>query len=305
MGPIKPSTVNQTGSESMKSIISQSGTDASSSNETVNSMPFFDIERFNQRSYHAITQIFEEDVLPKRTPFLKHLSVEGSIGYSQFTIQANKNSTDPLLAELLKNAASNQRSFDARLGLNYHFTPSVSFQTGLDYSSARENYTFESNETTTITYNDTISSYFDTTLNQTVYVIVPISIDSTVLVQNESQNFYKMLTLPFQFAWKTPVSKRGELEFALGGALSIYGRNTGNTIVDTSNYAIPSANAFHPKGILSVGGSIKYLHRFGMHHSVYIEPWARFGITNQSMPTLQYETRRNNYGIRVGYRFYF
>lgn len=273
--------------------------------QNIDPIPFFDIELFNQRSYSAIASVFDEDSLPKSTPFWKRISVEGSFGYSLFNIEANKNTTDPLLAELLKNAASGQRSFDARLGLNYHLTKNVSFQTGLEYSSARENYSFASSETTTYTYNDTISVYYDTVAMDSVYVINPISYDTTVLVQNESKNYYKMLTLPFQFAWKMSVSPRGELEFALGGSLSIYGKNTGNTIVDTSNYTIPSANAFHPTGILSVGGSIKYLHRFGMHHAVYIEPWARFGISNQSQPTLPYETRRNNYGIRVGYRFYF
>ena len=113
------------------------------------------------------------------------------------------------------------------------------------------------------------------------------------------------MTLPFQFAWSQPISEKGRLELALGGAVTIFGRNSGSLINGDSTALIGADAGYKTTGLLSLGGSIKYLHRFGNHHSVYIEPWAQFGISNQSLPALTYESLRRRYGIRIGYRYYF
>lgn len=268
----------------------------------IGSLPIMDVSSFPIGDYSLATSSFSK-VAIEPSSFWKRFSVEGSIGFSSYRITAS----DPIDSTVLPfaNATSRRHSFDARLGVNYHFKKGFSLQTGLECSAAKENYRFISEETTTMTYNDTISSYFDTTLNQTVYVIGPVSFDTTIMVETATQNYYKLLTLPFQFAWKMDLNPRSELEFALGGAVSIYGKNDGYTIQNASNTTIPSSEAYRTTGILSLGGSVKYIHRFGVHHSVYVEPWARIGITNMSTSMLPYDTRRNQYGIRVGYRFYF
>ena len=262
------------------------------------------IQFFKTESKEPIASHFEEDSIPATTPFWKSISVEGSIGVSTFKNQPSK-ATDPEFSSYLLNTVSNQLSYDLRIGLNYHFTDRISLQTGIHYNASKENHAFESTETTTYTYMDTLSFSVDTFTMDTTYVIDTLSYDSTSTISMQGQNSYRIFTLPFQFGWSQPISKRGVLEFSLGGAISIYGRNTGSIIVDTSNFTVSAENGYHPTGMLSLGGSIKYLHSFGDHHSVYVEPWAQFGVTNQSSPALNYESFRRRYGIRLGYRFYF
>ncbi len=269
---------------------------------TIGILPLIDVSPFPIRDYSLAPSSFSKVVI-EPTLFWKRFSVEGSIGFSSYRIRSAE-TTDTAGVPFV-NASSGRHSFDTRLGVNYHFNKGFSLQTGLEYSAAKENYRFIGETTTTITYNDTVSSYFDTTLNQTVYVIEPVSYDTLILVQKETVNDYKLLSVPFQFAWKMNLNPRSELEFALGGAVSIYGKNTGYTIQNASNTAITSAEAYKTAGILSLGGSVKYLYRFGLCHSVYVEPWARIGITNLSTSMLSFDTRRNQYGLRVGYRFYF
>lgn len=250
------------------------------------------------------TNTIEEDSLPVPIPFWKSLSVEGAIGMSTFKNQAKK-STSPNLLEVLNNVASGQSSFDFRFGVNYHFTDRFSFQSGLHYNASKENYSFNSSEIVTYSYIDTISFTVDSTTFDTTYIINTIAYDSTIVTANDGRNSYRILTLPFQFAWSQPISARGVLEFSLGGAISIFGKNTGSVIVDQTNFSLDAQQGYHTTGMLSLGGSIKYVHRFGNHHSVYAEPWAQFGITNQSGPQISYESLRRRYGVRVGYRFYF
>ena len=138
-----------------------------------------------------------------------------------------------------------------------------------------------------------------------VYVISPVSFTTTFYIDKLTENYFKLLTVPFQLAWKTNASEKSEFEFSLGGAVTVYGKNTGITTEQMGYGTIPTSEAYRTKGILSLGGSIKYLQRFGLHHALYIEPWARLGITSLSMPVLLYAVRRDHYGIRVGYRFYF
>lgn len=228
-----------------------------------------------------------------------------ALGISTFENYPSKKTTETELASLLKNASSREFGTDFHFGLNYHLTSRISFQTGLEYSKMKENYTFESSYFDSYTYLDSTIASIDSSTMDTTYAYVTISVDSLVIVTNEAKNTYTIFAIPFQFAWNTSIGKRGLLEFGLGGSLSVYGKNNGFTIQDTQANATTSSEAIHTKGILSVGGSVKYLYQFGSHHAAYIEPWIRFGITNQSTPALQYESYRRNLGIRFGYRFYF
>jgi len=166
-------------------------------------------------------------------------------------------------------------------------------------------YQFGSSVTSYYTYQDTVSAYYDPALMDSVYVVNPVSFGSTHYYDKITQNYFQLFTVPFQLGWKTATSSRTELEFALGGSISVYGENTG--IADGNFWVgqLPTSEAYRTKGILSLGGSIKYLHRIGLHHALYIKPWARLGISNVAMPVLLYTARRHHYGIRIGYRFYF
>lgn len=269
-------------------------------------LPFKGIELFSIARPEPVRNRFGEDSLPLPVPFWKSLSVEGALGISTFNIQASKKTTEPSLLELLNNAASKQLSLDFRFGVNYHFNQQWSFQTGLEYSASQEDYTYEVPETTTTYVSDTVSFTVDTASMDTTYVINISSLEEQSFVQKTESNTYKLFTLPFQFAWSRSLGKRSSLEIGVGGAITLFGTNSGLVRYDQYDTLMASAaNAYHTSGMLSVGGSLKYLYRFGEHHSVYIEPWTRFGITNQSTPNLQYETFRKNYGIRFGYRFYF
>lgn len=268
------------------------------------SLPTTPVQLFTTKGKEPISIQPDENHQLKRSPFWKSFSIEGSIGMSTFKNHPS-NAVDASFLNYLTQNASNQLSFDLRFGLNYHFTHHLSVQSGIHYNSSREDYGFDGLETTTYTYMDTISFTVDSVTMDTTYIINPILSDSTISVAKIGQNSYKIFTLPFQFAWSQTISKRGILEFAMGGSISLYGRNSGSVVVDNSKFAIAAENAYRTSGVLSLGGSIKYLHRFGDHHSVYIEPWAQFGLTNQSGPALNYESLRRRYGIRVGYRFYF
>ncbi|MCH2218504.1 MAG: hypothetical protein MK076_10630 [Flavobacteriales bacterium] len=262
------------------------------------------IQQIKSEEPMLATNVVEEDSLPVPVSFWKSLSVEGAIGMSTFKNQA-KESTPQSLIDALNSAASSQSSFDFRFGLNYHFTDRFSIQSGIHYNAAKEKYSFNNSEIVSYTQIDTISFIVDTMAQDTTYIISTVSYDSSIVTANEVQNSYRIFTLPFQFAWSQPISARGALEFSLGGAISIFGRNTGSVIVDNSNFAVGAETGYHTTGMLSLGGSIKYLHRFGNHHSVYVEPWAQFGVTNQSTPQISYESLRRRYGVRMGYRFYF
>jgi hypothetical protein len=236
-------------------------------------------------------------------PFWKRFSMEGAIGRSTYRLRSNgaADSMGPLFVD----RSLCRHSLDARLGINYHFDNGLSLQTGLEYSSAREQYQFGSSVTSYYTYQDTVSVYYDPVQMDSVYVVNPVSFGSTHYYDKITQNYYQLFTVPFQLGWKTATSSRTELEFALGGSISVYGENTGIAGGYFGVGQLPTSEAYRTKGILSLGGSIKYLHRIGLHHAFYIEPWARLGISNVAMPVLPYTARRNHYGIRVGYRFYF
>ena len=270
----------------------------------INSLPTSPIQFFKTENKTSIVSSLEEDLLPRKTSFWKAFSIEGSIGVSTFKNQPSK-STDANFSKHLTHTASDQLSFDLRLGLNYHFTNHLSFQSGVHYNSSREKYVFGSPKTLTLIYMDTISYSVDTVTMDTTYLVNPVPYDTTVLANKSTTNKYKIFTLPFQFAWAQPITNRGILEIAIGGELSIYGRNSGAVIVDNSTLAVDAKNGYRTTGLLSVGGSLKYLHRFGEHHAAYIEPWLQLGVTNQSMSSLSYETIRRRYGVRVGYRIYF
>jgi hypothetical protein len=268
------------------------------------SLPLRPAEEFVGEQPSIVTDSIEDEPLPEITPFWKSLSIEGAVGVSTFRNQAKKSTPQSLLTTL-NNVASAQQSIDFRFGLNYHFSERFSFQSGIHYNSSRENYRFDSEESYTYSVIDTISFSIDSVTMDTTFVLDSTIYDSTFIVANDLQNTYRIFTLPFHFAWSQSISPRGVLEFALGGEISILGRNTGLIIVDNSGFSFDAQSGYHTTGMLSVGGSIKYLHRFGDHHSAYIEPWAQFGVTNQSKPMISYESLRRRYGIRVGYRFYF
>lgn len=269
-------------------------------------LPFKGIELFSIARPEPVRNHFDEDSLPLPIPFWKSLSVEGAFGISTFNIQASKKTTEPSLLEVLNNAASKQLSLDFRFGVNYHFGQQWSFQTGLEYSSSQEDYTYEIPETTTTYVMDTVSFTVDTASMDTTYIINVTSLEEQSFVQKTESNTYKLFTLPFQFAWTRSLGKRSSLEIGVGGAITLFGTNSGLVRYDQYDTLMASAaSAYHTSGMLSVGGSLKYMYRFSEHHSVYVEPWTRFGVTNQSTPNLQYETFRKNYGIRFGYRFYF
>jgi hypothetical protein len=267
-------------------------------------LPLRSVELFSNEQPSIVTDSIEEEPLPEIIPFWKSLSIEGAVGVSTFRNQAKKSTPQSLLTTL-NNVASAQQSIDFRFGLNYHFTERFSFQSGIHYNSSRENYRFDSEESYTYSVIDTISFSVDSVTMDTTYVLDSTIYDSTFIVANDLQNTYRIFTLPFHFAWSQPISARGVLEFSLGGEISILGRNTGSILVDNTGFSFDAQSGYHTTGMLSVGGSIKYLHRFGDHHSAYVEPWAQFGVTNQSKPMISYESLRRRYGIRVGYRFYF
>ncbi len=237
-------------------------------------------------------------------PFWKAFSLEASIGMSIFR-NVPKSTTPTNLLNALNAAASGERSLDVRLGVNYHFSNRFSLQSGIHYNASKENYSYGNEQIQTFTTFDTLSFSVDSITLDTTFMIDSNIFDSTIMTANSVLNSYRILTLPFQFAWSKPVSKRGTLEFAVGGALSIFGRNSGSLLNGDTIPVIDAAVGYQTTGLLSLGGSLKYIHSFGNHHSVYVEPWAQFGISNQSAPALNYESLRRRYGIRVGYRFYF
>lgn len=267
-------------------------------------LPFKSTELFVTKSPEIATNRFEEDALPAAPPFWKAFSFEGSFGISLLKNQPNKNATDSVFYNLINSAATARRSYDFHFGANYHFTPRVSFQTGLDYSSEREDYSYKKEQITIVTYLDSTILSIDTVTMDTTYNYFDVISEQTEIIDKKEPNNYKMVSIPFHFAYSKPIGIRGELEIAFGGSLTIFGKNTGTLIVDPSNYTVAAQNGYHTKGMLSLGGSLKYIYRFGLHHAAYVEPWVRFGITNQSTPTLSYESVRNKYGIRFGYRFY-
>ena len=236
-------------------------------------------------------------------PFWKAFSLEAALGVSTFNNHPKKTTPTNLL-NILNATASREQSVDFRFGVNYHLSNRFSIQSGVHFNASKEDYSYNKDQLVTTMQFDTISFTVDTTTFDTTFVIDTNYSYSTVTVNNTVTNSYRLLTVPFQFAWSHPISTRGSLELAAGGAISVFGRNSG-TVIDTDSSTIGADIGYKTTGLLSLGGSIKYLHRFGNHHSVYIEPWAQFGITNQSNSPLPYESLRRRYGIRVGYRFYF
>lgn len=270
-----------------------------------NNLPLNPAQLFSQPGGSLVFRNSEEELPAVKSPFWKAFSLEASFGASTFKNVPSAKLTDPSIASVLNNAATNQFSWDARFGLNYHFTDRFSFGGGIHYNASRENYTYKSEEITTYTIVDSITFTVDTSTWDTTYITHTSTYDSSTITSSVSQNTYTIFTLPFQFSWTQPISPRSALEFSLGGAVSIFGKNTGVVLPDTSNFAINAQEGYHTSGMLSLGGSVKYLYRFGNHHSVYVEPWLQLGITNQSTPALNYESLRRRYGIRIGYRFYF
>ncbi len=250
---------------------------------------------------------FEQEHTPPfvKSPFWKAFSLEASMGVSSFRNIPSSEGIDPLILTALNNAASDQFSLDARFGVNYHFTDRFSFGSGLQYNASRENYQYKSEEVVPYTVVDSITYTVDTSLFDTTYITHTSVYDSSIIASGVSLNTYRIFSLPFQFNWTQPISPRSALEFSVGGAVSLFGTNTGVVLPDTSDFTIDAQEGYHTSGMLSVGGSMKYLYRFGNHHSVYVEPWIQLGVTNQSTPALNYESVRRRYGIRVGYRFYF
>jgi len=272
--------------------------------EQLDGLPLKPVLPFYQPKGLLVTS--EEEELPTvKSPVWKAFSVEASVGISKFRNVPSSKLTDPLILAALNDAASNQLSLDARFGINYHFTDRFSFGSGIHYNAARENYQYDSEQIVTYTVVDSITFTVDTATFDTTYTTHTSVYDSSVVSSSIGVNTYRIFTLPFQFNWTQPLSQRSALEFSLGGAVSLFGRNTGVVLPDTSNFAIDAQEGYHTSGMLSVGGSVKYLYRFGNHHSVYVEPWMQLGVTNQSTPALNYESLRRRYGIRVGYRFYF
>lgn len=269
-----------------------------------NILPLRSFAYFKSASGTLIDPSIEEDSLPALIPFWKSLSFEASFGMSTFSIVPSKQTTEPEFASLLMNASTGRLGYDGRLGINYHFSPVISFQTGLEYSYSKENYAYTKAEISTYSYMDTVSFSIDSVTMDTTYVINSVSYDSTTISSHEDKNTYLFLSIPFHFAWHQQIGVRGELEVAIGGAISLYGRNSGAVIADANNFVLSSQEGYHVSGMFSVGGSLKYLHHLNDRHAVYIQPWARFGVTNQSTPSLPYETFRNSYGLRFGYRFY-
>lgn len=257
---------------------------------------------FIQTFQSPIVHLFGSDTLPTKAPFWKSISIEGAVGISTFR-NVPKKSTNTNLASTVNQAAMDQFGLDLRFGANYHFNDRLSFQTGIHYNSSKEKYTYNDTETSTFSYTDSIMTT-DSLTWDTTYILFEVMYDSSYIVSKTEPNTYKIFALPFQFAWTQSISTRSSLEFSLGGEISIFGKNTGTISNDNSNLIL-AENAYHTSGMLSLGGSVKYLYKFGNHHAVYAEPWAQFGITNQSTPALNYESLRRTYGIRVGYRFYF
>lgn len=293
------------GVEKENGELSDSG-DRSTTNdsEQLDGLPLKPVLPFYQPKGLLVTS--EEEELPAvKSPVWKAFSLEASVGMSKFRNVPSSKLTDPLIIAALNDAASNQYSLDARFGVNYHFTDRFSFGSGIHYNAARENYQYNSEQIVTYTVVDSITFTVDTATFDTTYTTHTSVYDSSVVSSTIGVNTYRIFTLPFQFNWTQPLSPRSALEFSLGGAVSLFGRNTGVVLPDTSNFAIDAQEGYHTSGMLSVGGSVKYLYRFGNHHSVYVEPWMQLGVTNQSTPSLNYESLRRRYGIRVGYRFYF
>lgn len=300
----KHSTVTPPEKEGSPTILSgQSVPD--SSYLAPNKLPLNPAQLISQPSGSLVFRNSEEELPAVKSPIWKAFSLEASFGASTFKNVPSSKLTDPSIASVVNNAATNQFSWDARFGLNYHFTDRFSFGSGIHYNASRENYTYKSEEITTYTIVDSITFTVDTSTWDTTYITHTSTYDSSAITSSVSQNTYTIFTLPFQFSWTQPISPRSALEFSLGGAVSIFGKNTGVVLPDTSNFAINAQEGYHTSGMLSLGGSVKYLYRFGNHHSVYVEPWLQLGVTNQSTPALNYESLRRRYGIRIGYRFYF
>jgi len=236
-------------------------------------------------------------------PFWKSFSLEGAVGVSTFSNSPVKKSTNDSLINALQNASSQRNSLNFNLGINYHFNAKMSLQTGLEYSRANESYINYTTELTTFQYFDSIATGFDSISGDSIYLVITITDSTEVSVPNTQQNSYTVLTIPFHFGWTQSVGVRSKLMFALGGDLTIYSRNNG-VVLQNLNNTIPLQNAYKNTGILSLGGSIKYLYYFKSRHAVYIQPWAQFGITNQGTSTLNYESLRRRYGVRVGYRIH-
>lgn len=293
------------GDEKENGELSDSGARSSTDDsEQLDGLPLKPVLPFYQPK--GILVVSEEEELPMvKSPVWKAFSLEASVGMSKFRNVPSSKLTDPLIIAALNDAASNQFSLDAQFGVNYHFTDRFSFGSGIHYNASRENYQYDSEQIVTYTVVDSVTFTVDTATFDTTYTTHTSVYDSSVVSSTIGVNTYRIFTLPFQFNWTQPLSPRSALEFSVGGAVSLFGRNTGVVLPDTSNFAIDAQEGYHTSGMLSVGGSVKYLYRFGNHHSVYVEPWIQLGVTNQSTPALNYESLRRRYGIRVGYRFYF
>lgn len=235
------------------------------------------------------------------SPFWKAFSLEASYGLSTFKNKPSK-TTHPELRAIIDNSITDQRGMDFRLGINYHFNSHFSIQSGIDYSIAEETYSYTYNEAFCIIV--VIGYVYDSTTMDSSEVVLAVYGDTAIYTTKIEQNKYELLTIPFQFAYGTDLGKHGELELALGGSVSIHGKNSGSVIVDPYTNVISAERAYRTSGLLSLGGSIKYLHHFGEHHSAYIEPWLQVGVSSQSSPNLHYDSFRHRAGIRFGYRFY-
>lgn len=237
----------------------------------------------------------------KTSSFWKSFSIEASYGLSTFKNEPSKH-THPELRSIIDNSITDQRGMDFHFGINYHFNSRFSVQSGIDYSRSEETYSY--------TYNEAFCSVvvigyvFDSTTMDSSEVVLAVYGDSAIYTTKIEQNKYELLTIPFQFGYGIDFGKHGELEFALGGSVSIYGKNSGSIIVDPYNSVISAERAYRTNGVVSLGGSIKYLHHFGNHHAAYIEPWIQAGVSSQSSPNLHYDSFRHRAGIRFGYRFY-
>ncbi|MCH2224650.1 MAG: hypothetical protein MK066_07770 [Crocinitomicaceae bacterium] len=237
----------------------------------------------------------------KANPFKNRLSIDLSTGIQTFRT-SSMNVNDSVLEQELKTSNSNQLGYDFNASLNFSLTKQFSVFTGINYSNLKKEVNQTSSEIQTFYTLDSIGYVFDSTTMSLVEVFYETPYDSSVISFHKESITYRMLTIPFGISWEKNLSTRSSLDCSFGGELSIYGKYSGNILSNTN----PANTTYKKAGVLSFGGSIKYFYHIKSQHSLYIEPWAQFGITNLNIPnSIPFDQRLYKSGIRLGYRFQF
>lgn len=226
-------------------------------------------------------------------------------GLNSFSQQFDKAMANNGVVENLEQNSIQSSGISADAGIAYYFTPGLYAETGYNYKSFSESYSFAYTDSATTYQIDTVGAYQDSVTGDTIYITDSTAMTNYLAVDGYQENFYKTHSIPLMLGYTFQVGRRWNFDVSGGVNVSIFSKFSGRAIENQDYDLIDLENSHKKAGLLSARAMIRANYLFGEKHGVFVGGSLSKHLSSFNNSNLFYDRKLRFAGLTAGYRIIF